>query len=154
VYGGFSQQPYVWAQEPGELGTRPAVYGYNGVKIPPSVSQRPFTWGALEEKQFQTHTFTSSTAEQKPFLYNHRFTRATDIPGVYTGTPTPLIGWIHLPPEVEAQIKAVVPTFDLGSFGWGMLTGGILMVVAGGVILYFAWPTLAAILGIARLIPR
>lgn len=159
VYGALSQQPYVWAQEPGERGTKPAVYGYNGVKIPPSVSQRPYVWGASEDIRFRVGTFTSSPTTQQPYLYNHRYTRATDIPGVYTGTPTPLIGFIHLPPEMEAKIKevvaGVVPTeFDWGSFSWGILAGGIIVAVAGGIVLYFAWPTIATALGLYTLIPK
>lgn len=158
VYGAMSngRQPYVWAEEPGEHGTDPAIFGYNGVKIASNGVRRPFTWGQREERQFQTHTFTSPQTGQQPFLSNHRFTRTTDIPGVYTGTPTPLIGFIHRPESMSEPVQQqVVPTaFDLGSFGWGILTGGIIMVVIGGVAVYFAWPTIAAAFGLSKLIPK
>ena len=52
---------------------------------------------------------------------------------------------------VRAQ-RPVVPTqaplepLDIGSFFWGMVTGGIVMVVIGGVVLYFTWPAFLALL--------
>jgi hypothetical protein len=36
--------------------------------------------------------------------------------------------------------------FDLGSFTWGMVAGGIVVVTVEGVVLYFAWPYIASFL--------
>jgi len=36
--------------------------------------------------------------------------------------------------------------WDWGSFGWGMLAGGIVTLVVEGVALYFTWPALIAFL--------
>lgn len=33
---------------------------------------------------------------------------------------------------------------QIESFFWGMVAGGVVMVVVGGVVLYFAWPLVGA----------
>ena len=46
--------------------------------------------------------------------------------------------FLQVPPQLQPQ--------DIGSFMWGMVAGGIVMVVLGGVILYFTWPAFLALL--------
>jgi len=51
--------------------------------------------------------------------------------------------------EVASTVKAVKmsgdpPDWDWASFGWGVLTGGVVTVVVGGVVLYYGWPYIHA----------
>jgi len=41
---------------------------------------------------------------------------------------------------VETQQQLAVDPPDIGSFLWGMVAGGIVVVVIEGVVLYFTWP--------------
>lgn len=149
---GQGQQPYVWGYEPDTKSMGPASQYYNAVKIGPTAPQRAYAWGSFPRKEGTT--FTSPRTEQQPFQYDHRFTRATDIPGIVTDGripthPSSLIGWSY-PPTRKLQAPTGPMSWDWGSFGWGVLAGGVIAVAVGGIVLYFAWPTLATIAGISR----
>lgn len=51
------------------------------------------------------------------------------------------------PPPVDlGRLAATLQPQDVGSFMWGMVAGGIVMVVVGGVVLYFTWPAFVGFL--------
>jgi len=56
-------------------------------------------------------------------------------------------------PSPQTQTLGDDP-FDLGSFMWGMLAGGVITVAVGGVILYFAAPYLMQALGLVGVLRK
>jgi len=53
--------------------------------------------------------------------------------------------FVRVIPE-ENQSENLGDPWDWASFGWGVLTGGVITIVIGGVVLYFTWPYLLAFL--------